>query len=100
MLRALPDFPFRSLPDTSLAHADLPLLEIFISRFLGETGALIRKGICSDYLATEGEEPFLRGRLLLREHQMWIRDSGRAEASSVPLNTRNFSGSGFKAGML
>lgn len=75
MLRALPDFPFRSLPDTSLAHADLPLLEIFISRFLGETGALIRKGICSDYLATEGEEPFLRGRLLLREHLRLQRDA-------------------------
>ncbi len=68
MLRALPDFPFRSLPDAALAHADLPLLEIFISRFLQETGSLIRKGICSDYLSTESEETFLRGKLLLQEH--------------------------------
>lgn len=68
MLRALPEFPFRSLPDAALAHADLPLLEMFISRFLLETGTLIRKGVCSDYLPTEGEDPFLRGKLLLREH--------------------------------
>lgn len=68
MLRTLPDFPFHCLPDAALSPADLPLPEIFISRFLRETGSLIRKGICSDYLFTESEETFLRGKLLLREH--------------------------------
>ena len=68
MLRTLPDFPFRSLPDATLGHADLPLLEIFLSRFLQETGSLIRKGICCDYLSTESGETFLRGKLLLQEH--------------------------------
>ena len=38
MLRALPDFPFRSLPDTSLAHADLPLLENFHFPLSGGNG--------------------------------------------------------------
>ena len=68
MLRALPDSPFRTFEQAMLASSKAPLLEIFIACFLYEVGALIRRGVCSDYVAIEGNHMFLRGKLILHEH--------------------------------
>ena len=68
MLRTLPDSPFRTFEQAILASSKVPLLEIFIACFLHEVGSLIRRGICSDYVAIEGNRSFLRGKLLLHEH--------------------------------
>lgn len=45
MLRALKNFPFKSSNLASLKTQNLPLLEIFISMFLCELEALVKKGI-------------------------------------------------------
>ena len=67
MLRALKNFPFKSSNLASLKTQNLPLLEIFISMFLCELEALVKKGIKSDYVALEENLNFLRGKLNINE---------------------------------
>lgn len=67
MLRALKNFPFKSSNLASLKTQNLPLLEIFISMFLCELEALLKKGIKSDYVALEENLNFLRGKLNINE---------------------------------
>ena len=67
MLRTLKNFPFKSSNLASLKTQNLPLLEIFISMFLCELEALVKKGIKSDYVALEKNLNFLRGKLNINE---------------------------------
>ena len=67
MLRALKNFPFKSSNLASLKTQNLPLLEIFISMFLCELEARVKKGIKSDYVALEENLSFLKGKLNINE---------------------------------
>ena len=67
MLRTLKNFPFKSSNLASLKTQNLPLLEIFISMFLCELEALVKKGIKSDYVALEENLSFLKGKLNINE---------------------------------
>ena len=67
MLRTLKNFPFKSSNLASLKTQNLPLLEIFISMFLFELEALVKKGIKSDYVALEENLNFLKGKLNINE---------------------------------
>ena len=67
MLRTLKNFPFKSSNLASLKTQNLPLLEIFISMFLYELEALVKKGIKSDYVALEDNLNFLKGKLNINE---------------------------------
>ena len=67
MLRTLKNFPFKSSNLANLKTQNLPLLEIFISMFLCELEALVKKGIKSDYVALEENLNFLKGKLNINE---------------------------------
>ena len=67
MLKTLRNFPFKSSNLASLKTQNLPLLEIFISMFLCELEALVKKGIKSDYVALEENLNFLKGKLNINE---------------------------------
>jgi len=67
MLRTLKNFPFKSSNLANLKMQNLPLLEIFISMFLCELEALVKKGIKSDYVALEESLNFLKGKLNINE---------------------------------
>ncbi|MBS5829749.1 MAG: McrC family protein [Campylobacter concisus] len=67
MLKTLKNFPFKSSNLASLKTQNLPLLEIFISMFLCELEALVKKGIKSDYVAQDENLNFLRGKLNINE---------------------------------
>lgn len=67
MLKTLKNFPFKSSNLASLKTQNLPLLEIFISMFLCELEALVKKGIKSDYVALEENLNFLKGKLNIKE---------------------------------
>ena len=67
MLKTLKNFPFKSSNLASLKTQNLPLLEIFISMFLCELEALVKKGIKSDYVALEDNLNFLKGKLNINE---------------------------------
>ena len=67
MLRTLKNFPFKSSNLASLKTQNLPLLEIFISMFLFELEALVKKGIKSDYVTLEDNLKFLKGKLNINE---------------------------------
>ena len=67
MLKTLKNFPFKSSNLASLKIQNLPLLEIFISMFLCELEALVKKGIKSDYVALEDNLNFLKGKLNINE---------------------------------
>ena len=67
MLRTLKNFPFKSSNLASLKTQNLPLLEIFISMFLFELEALLKKGIKSDYVTLEDNLKFLKGKLNINE---------------------------------
>ena len=67
MLRTLKNFPFKSSNLATLKTQNLPLLEIFISMFLCELEALVKKGIKSDYVALEENLNFLKGKLNINE---------------------------------
>ena len=67
MLKTLKNFPFKSSNLASLKIQNLPLLEIFISMFLCELEALVKKGIKSDYVTLEDNLKFLKGKLNINE---------------------------------
>ena len=67
MLKSLKNFPAKSSNLASLKTQNLPLLEIFISMFLCELEALVKKGIKSDYVALEENLNFLKGKLNINE---------------------------------
>ena len=67
MLKSLKNFLPKSSNLASLKTQNLPLLEIFISMFLCELEALVKKGIKSDYVALEDNLKFLKEKLNINE---------------------------------
>jgi len=67
MLKTLKKSPFKHFNMAHLKSSKMPLLEIFISMFLEELSALIRKGIKSDYITKEENLAFLKGKLKVGE---------------------------------
>lgn len=63
MLKTLKKSPFKNFNMAHLKSAKMPLLEIFITMFLEELAALVRKGIKSDYITKEENLTFLKGKL-------------------------------------
>ena len=64
MLRCLRDSPFVSIDNAHLKSCRFPILEVFISVFLAEMDKLVKQGIRRHYISTEGNEMFLKGRLV------------------------------------
>lgn len=67
MLKSLKNFLPKSSNLANLKTQNLPLLEIFISMFLCELEALVKKGIKSDYVTLEDNLKFLKGKLNINE---------------------------------
>jgi len=63
MLECALDLPSREATETSLDCFDLPLSEWVMARFLAALDHLVKRGVRSDYLRLEANEPFLRGQL-------------------------------------
>lgn len=69
MLSALKYEKYKQLDFANLKTSpNMPLLELFISMFVGEVAALVQKGIRSDYIQKEENSAFLKGKLLFGEH--------------------------------
>jgi len=67
MLKTLKKSPFKNFNMAHLKSSKMPLLEIFITMFLEELAALVRKGIKSDYITKEENLKFLKGKLKIGE---------------------------------
>ena len=58
-----------TLPDSAIRAARrFPMLEVFVHRFLNDLAALARGGLARRYVPVEENLPYLRGRILFREH--------------------------------
>ncbi len=58
-----------TLPDSTIrAMRRFPMLEVFVHRFLNDLAALARSGLARRYVPVEENLPWLRGRILFREH--------------------------------
>lgn len=68
MLSCLPGFRHIVTESASLRAARMPLLEVFIAEFLDAAGAVVKRGLRSDYVLHEGNLPALRGKLLVSQH--------------------------------
>jgi 5-methylcytosine-specific restriction enzyme subunit McrC len=68
MLRAVPGFPIFQVGTAEQSDARMPLLEIFISHFLKEVLAEVKRGLLTRYMAEEENLHVLRGRIQTPEH--------------------------------
>lgn len=68
MLRYLRDARFNLGGDAHLRKAPMHLLDLFSTYFLQEVNTLVKKGIRSEYVAKEENQPFLKGKLLINQH--------------------------------
>ncbi|RYY79000.1 MAG: hypothetical protein EOO69_08235 [Moraxellaceae bacterium] len=68
MLHALPDMPFKTLPQPALVQlAKMPLLQVFIQQALSSIANVIQHGLKQQYQSTQDNQPMLRGRLLISQ---------------------------------
>lgn len=67
MLGYLRNSPFRQSEQALLADVSLPLIEVFLSYFLAQVNKLVKRGIRSDYVATQRNLGFMKGKLLVAE---------------------------------
>ncbi|WP_395787235.1 McrC family protein [Aquimonas sp.] len=65
MLKCLAGFRHIKTADADLASERMPLLEVFIQQFLLAVGALVKRGLRSDYVARQDNLFALRGRLVI-----------------------------------
>ena len=68
MLRTVQDAPFKVFRTARLNTARMRLLDLFVRMFLDEAQQLVRRGLKSDYISTQGNEPYIKGKLLFSEH--------------------------------
>jgi 5-methylcytosine-specific restriction enzyme subunit McrC len=68
MLKTLKNLPFKVTNKAILNTKNMSIFEIFISMFADELSALIKKGIKSDYIQTEENLHFLKGKIKLDTH--------------------------------
>lgn len=71
MLKYSQSVPIRNIGTASLAVEKYGLFHWFIKAFLKETEDLVKKGLCNSYQLEEGNEPFLKGKLLFSKHIMY-----------------------------
>ena len=67
ILRTLPESPFRSVQESGMDVARMPVLEIFIRSFLNEVFMIVKHGLKHNYTQTEANEPFFKGQMLFPE---------------------------------
>lgn len=68
LLRLLYKLPnYKHVERANFKNEKMPLLEIFITMFLIEVGAMIKKGIKSDYINQEDNLYFLKGKFLINQ---------------------------------
>lgn len=67
-LSTLKKTPFEKSQLSSLHTQNTPLLDVFIQMFCQELDTLISRGIRHDYVATEENRTYLKGKLLFSEH--------------------------------
>jgi len=67
MLRALSDSPFQQAGQANILDTHMPLLEVYISRFLLLVNELVKRGVRSDYIQQRKNSTFLKGRLLMSQ---------------------------------
>jgi 5-methylcytosine-specific restriction enzyme subunit McrC len=65
MLKCLSGFRHIRTSDADLDTQRMPLLEVFIQQFLLAVGALVKRGLRSDYVARQDNLFALRGRLVM-----------------------------------
>ncbi|TKB26491.1 restriction endonuclease [Desulfopila sp. IMCC35006] len=67
MLGYLRNSPFRQSDRALLADVSMPLIEVFVSYFLQQVNKLVKRGIRSDYVATQKNIGFMKGKLLVAD---------------------------------
>jgi 5-methylcytosine-specific restriction enzyme subunit McrC len=65
MLGYLRNSPFRQSDCALLTNASLPLMEVFVGYFLQQVNKLVKQGIRPDYVTTQNNLGFMKGRLLI-----------------------------------
>lgn len=68
MLKTCSDIFYKSFQNADLSTESLNLFEVYISLFLAELDRLFKKGLKAGYVMCNGNEMFLKGRLLFNEH--------------------------------
>jgi 5-methylcytosine-specific restriction enzyme subunit McrC len=69
MLRVLKNFNNLSFQDANLQSKDsFPILELFITNYIIETEQLLLQGLKKGYVKNESNQPFLKGKLLFKQH--------------------------------
>ncbi|GAB3711635.1 McrC family protein [Spirosoma flavus] len=63
MLRRLRNSPFRLIKGVHSGATSLPLWDVFVGAFLTTSEAVLQQGVQRAYVAQEGNERFLRGKL-------------------------------------
>lgn len=65
MLGYLRNSPFRQSDRALLTDVSVPLIEVFVSYFLQQMNKLVKRGIRSDYVTTQNNLGFMKGKLLI-----------------------------------
>lgn len=68
MLKALKWLPFKEFNMSTVGTIKNNLFEIFIDMYVKEVYDLIKKGIKGDYLNYKGNENFLKGKIVFKDH--------------------------------
>lgn len=68
MLDALPEFNGKLFSDATLETRRMSLAEVFIRMFLVETEGLVKRGLRSNYVDTEDNLTYFKGKLIIGEH--------------------------------
>lgn len=67
MLNCLRNFPGKQIEKANLSVLSMSLFEIFISMYIEEVKRIVKKGLASSYITNRENEPFLKGKLQLKE---------------------------------
>ncbi|MGF1692373.1 McrC family protein [Photobacterium kagoshimensis] len=65
MLRALRGYQHIQTSTASIKSEKMPLLEVFISQFLGSVNTLVKRGLRSDYFSRQDNLTYAKGKLLV-----------------------------------
>jgi len=67
MLGYLRNSPFRQSDRALLADVSMPLIEVLVGYFLQQVNKLMKRGIRSDYVTTQSNLGFMKGKLLVAD---------------------------------
>lgn len=68
MLIELKDSPFTEAVAADLDIHPMPLFELLLRYYLDQVAVLVRRGIARSYVQRQGNLPYLRGKILVREN--------------------------------